>query len=129
MPKKPPRPCRQCGTLLYDGADCPNHPRQVIRRLPRVDNRPSATERGYGWNWKIKVRDPFIAAHPWCVDPYKFHSGKQVRAVLIDHIIPRRDGGTDEWNNLQGLCIKCHQNKTASDKSRRRGDQKYGDPT
>ncbi len=41
-----------------------------------------------------------------------------VSAQIVDHIVPKRQGGTDDWNNLQGLCWKCHQTKTARDGSR-----------
>lgn len=33
----------------------------------------------------------------------------------IDHIIALCLGGTDDWSNLQPLCIKCHKKKTAED--------------
>ena len=125
MPSRPPRPCVECGALMYGDADCPDHPRS--KRMVR-DKRPSASVRGYGWDWKINVRDPYIKAHPWCTDPYGFHTGVEVRATLIDHIIPKMQGGTDEWSNLQSLCSKCHQTKRFRDGSvRGRGIQNYRD--
>lgn len=30
----------------------------------------------------------------------------------VDHIIPKAWGGTDDRNNLQGLCKRCHNKKT-----------------
>jgi len=30
----------------------------------------------------------------------------------VDHIIPLSFGGTDEWDNLQPICYKCHADKT-----------------
>lgn len=36
----------------------------------------------------------------------------------IDHTIPLYVGGTDEWSNLQPLCILCHRKKTAEDRKR-----------
>jgi 5-methylcytosine-specific restriction protein A len=113
MPTQPPHPCRQCGRLLFDGSDCPDHPRPK-----KIDKRQSASARGYGYEWKTKVRDPYIKANPWCMDPYQLHVSTQVSAQIVDHIVPKRQGGTDDWNNLQGLCWKCHQTKTARDGSR-----------
>ena len=30
----------------------------------------------------------------------------------VDHIIALEDGGSNEMDNLQGLCIECHKAKT-----------------
>ena len=37
------------------------------------------------------------------------------RAIEVDHILPRKHGGTDERTNLQALCFKCNANKGARD--------------
>lgn len=37
------------------------------------------------------------------------------RAIEVDHIIPKKHGGTDEPENLQALCWKCNANKGARD--------------
>src|SRR5262245_32005572 len=39
------------------------------------------------------------------------------RALEVDHILPRRHGGTDDISNLQALCYKCNANKGARDDS------------
>ena len=39
------------------------------------------------------------------------------RALEVDHIVPRRHGGTDDLSNLQALCYKCNANKGARDDS------------
>jgi ATP adenylyltransferase len=38
-----------------------------------------------------------------------------VRAIEVDHIIPRKYGGEDDLTNLQALCFKCNANKGARD--------------
>jgi len=37
------------------------------------------------------------------------------RAIEIDHIIPRKHGGSDETTNLQARCFRCKANKGARD--------------
>jgi ATP adenylyltransferase len=37
------------------------------------------------------------------------------RAIEVDHIVPRKHGGTDDLPNLQALCFKCNANKGARD--------------
>jgi diadenosine tetraphosphate (Ap4A) HIT family hydrolase len=39
------------------------------------------------------------------------------RALEVDHIVPRRHGGTDDVSNLRALCYKCNANKGARDDS------------
>jgi len=37
------------------------------------------------------------------------------RAIEVDHVMPRKHGGTDDLENLQALCWKCNENKGARD--------------
>lgn len=52
--------------------------------------------------------------------------GKIAAAVVPDHIIPLKKGGTDDDTNIQCLCLSCHQDKTAKDMGYR-GRQAIGD--
>jgi len=40
------------------------------------------------------------------------------RAGRCDHIIPLEEGGTDDADNLETLCKRCHDRKTATDQAR-----------
>src|SRR5512139_4005944 len=95
MPKRPPRPCPVpgCPELIYAGEDCPRHPRRKDRTREAV--RPSASRRGYDHKWQ-KKRDAWLKEHPWCVDLYSMHQGRRVKAVIVDHIIPLKQGGKDD---------------------------------
>jgi 5-methylcytosine-specific restriction protein A len=124
MPRRAPRPCAVpgCPNLVYAGSRCDKHllPKDRTRETVRA----SASSRGYGPEW-TKKRDAYARAHPWCEDPYGIHQGQLVRMKIVDHIIPRRQGGKDEKNNFRSLCQTCHNYKTAHDGSRQQGG---GDP-
>ena len=118
MPKRAPRPCavHGCPNLVDEGSRCQQH--QLSRRRERETRRPSAARRGYGSKWKEK-RDAYIAVHPWCADPYGVHQGEPVKAKIVDHIVPRKQGGRDDESNYQALCVRCNNYKTAHDGSRK----------
>jgi 5-methylcytosine-specific restriction protein A len=115
LPTKTRKPCAVCGVLISEGSRCEVH--RLPRLLPVKDNRPTANARGYDYEWR-KKRNAYIMAHPWCVDPYGLHAGTPIRALIVDHIKPRRQGGADDESNYQGLCQACHNIKTARDGSR-----------
>lgn len=77
-----------------------------------MDRRPSAAARGYDRRWR-RLRRRVLAEEPVCRDPDGRHPNEVVAAVHVDHIIPRRNGGTDARENLQALCPSCHSYKTA----------------
>jgi len=57
--------------------------------------------------WRA-LREDFLIEHPFC---------KCKRpAEVVDHILPIRHGG-DFWNlnNLQAMCKRCHNRKTAKE--------------
>ena len=47
-------------------------------------------------------------------------------ATEVDHIIPREQQGTDQRENLQGLCKACHSAKTATEDGRWIGKRDSG---
>lgn len=72
--------------------------------------RGSAASRGYGRRWR-RLRKRFLDRHPLCQDCHAH--GWLVGATDVDHIVPKRRGGTDDESNLQALCHRCHSRKTA----------------
>jgi 5-methylcytosine-specific restriction protein A len=77
--------------------------------------RPSPCKVGYGRDW-ARLASMFKQAHPLCADPFGVHAKEQriEPSTQVDHITPRKAGGTDEWSNLQALCSSCHSRKTAT---------------
>jgi len=58
-------------------------------------------------------RERFFRLHPLCT-----RCEAQCRttvATQLDHVVALVNGGTDTWNNLQGLCDACHDAKTRED--------------
>lgn len=120
MPSRPPRPCAVtgCSRLVHSGSRCDEH------RLPTLrDARQSSAQRGYDHRWR-EVRNRYIKDHPLCRDPHGLHLSQRIPATMVDHIIPKRQGGSDADSNLQSLCNRCHAHKTARDGSKGRGRQK-----
>lgn len=108
MPRRPPKYCRKagCNGLARDGkqwcGDCLANDQGAYNKPPGED--------GYGKDWKrlrllVLEDQPYCAAFRCCA-----------AAVDVDHILPKRKGGTDARSNLQGLCRSCHSKKTQEEK-------------
>jgi 5-methylcytosine-specific restriction protein A len=107
MPSKPLKPCPKpgCGKLTAGGY-CELHKRQYDQ------DRGSSSERGYGAEWR-KTRLLQLANEPLCRECRK--EDRDTGATEVDHIIPKEQGGTDEFSNLQSLCKHHHSLKTAKE--------------
>ena len=108
MPWAPPRPCvvNGCPTLVSTPGlyRCQKHQAAYESARAAKDMRP----RQYtDQRWR-RLRARFLQHHPDCE-----HCGKP--ASQVDHIIPRREGGSDHWSNLRPLCSSCHSRRTARD--------------
>ena len=71
-----------------------------------------ATERIRGRR-RVAMRLRHFTEHPLCVACLA--KGMTSLATELDHIVPLFKGGADAEGNLQGLCPKCHADKTADD--------------
>ena len=103
MPHSPPTPCREtgCPALSYTPR-CSLHTKERQHVYDR--QRGTTKERGYAGEW-FKIRRDVLREEPAC----RRCGGP---ASEVDHIIPKRSGGTNERANLQGLCGSCHSSKT-----------------
>ena len=79
----------------------------------------SRHSRGYDSRWDrirklVLKRDNYLCQEcmrqgkltPLCVKRYDH---------AVDHIVPKVQGGTDDMDNLQSLCVPHHSEKTARD--------------
>jgi 5-methylcytosine-specific restriction protein A len=113
MPTRPLPPCRAPGCFARSVAEgyCARHlaaarERERERKRRADDGRPSAAARGYGPAWRA-LRASFLRAHPRCCV-----CGQP--ATDVHHVIPRRAGGPDHWDNLAPLCHRCHARVTTT---------------
>jgi 5-methylcytosine-specific restriction protein A len=73
----------------------------------------NSDQRGYGHAWR-KLRKTILHRDGHlCVSCKR--SDRYVPATDVDHIITKASGGTDNPDNLQSLCRKCHRTKTANE--------------
>jgi 5-methylcytosine-specific restriction protein A len=106
MPTKPLRTCPSPGcTGLWDGRGC-----------TKCDRMPNAQ----GWE-DDRERKQKLAANPVCEECER--QGRPTVAVTVDHILPfrgRDDPRRLDWDNLQSLCRRHHDTKTAVESKRHR---------
>ena len=69
------------------------------------------------------IRRRWFQAHPLCV--LCSAQGRVAVATELDHILALTNGGLDVDSNRQGLCSKCHEDKTNADLGRN-GKRTYG---
>ena len=120
MAKRAPTPCRYpgCAAVLATPGYCDRHRVAVHRDYGRA-RRGFDTEVGFYQSARWRgVRAAFLREHPWC--GVCAARGRVVAAVVVDHVVPLKDGGERfDWVNLQGLCVSCHNRKTARETARR----------
>lgn len=109
----PKRPCPRCGAL--------NHGPCLRCERARDRARGFAHARGYTKQWSPYAQ-AWLARYPLCGQRqdgrlYADHShcvrdGYRVRADVVDHIVPLRDGGALlDPRNHQSLCYACNNRK------------------
>ena len=112
MARQSPKPCAKdrCPALVYDGGGwCEKH--KPVEGKFADPYRGSRHARGYGNEWsrkrlRILERDNHLCQV--CL-PQSLIS----LATQVDHIVPRAAAGTEDDDNLQGICVDCHKAKTA----------------
>ena len=105
---------RRCSRCLResDRSPCPYCRAEFDRR------RGSPAKRGYGTAWR-RLRLVILKRDPYCT--IGTHCDGLAPSTEVDHITPKREGGSDAPSNLAGVCARCHGAKTAREIGRASG--------
>lgn len=112
------RPCRHpgCGALVRDGSGyCETH-KSKAKKATNFSRQLSSHARGYGAAWR-KLRIVVMNRDAGLCQPCKA-GGRLTTGNIVDHIKPKTEGGTDDMGNLQTICKRCHDLKTAGESAR-----------
>lgn len=120
MPPRAKRPCRHkgCAAVTNNASGfCDTHQQEHAGEGWRNYQRgKSRQDRGYGRIWEL-IRPRIFQRDKYLCQNCR-RQGIAMKAVSIDHIIPKAHGGTDDDSNLEALCWPCHRKKTATERTR-----------
>jgi hypothetical protein len=96
--------------VIENGGGYMMRPRATVRK-PMTDSKAARIA------WSTRTRNCVAAQQGWqcniCDD-------RLTSCFDIDHEVPLFKGGADAYSNLQALCVPCHRNKTAAERSKGR---------
>jgi len=115
--RKPKKPCKYPGCPeLTDGYYCAVHQKIADKQYEKY-GRDKVNQKFYSSTEWRAVKKRHLMIEPLCRECMK--DNKLIKATIVDHIIPRRQGGAPlDDNNLQSLCWSCHSRKSAKEGSR-----------
>lgn len=122
MPYKPKHPCSYpgCKELVpYGERYCEEHKKIAAKQYEQYGRKEEERQR-YEGPWKT-IRKMKLASQPLCENCLK--NGRYTRAVLVHHIIPLEEGGSNDSSNLMSMCQECHSRLHAT-----RGDRWHQRP-
>ena len=93
----------------------PSHSQLERQRIGRPRDPPRYGQARYHGVW-VRIRIMHLRREPLC--RVCAAAGKITPADTVDHIVPLREGGTNEESNLQSLCKPCHSSKTNAERNR-----------
>ncbi len=132
MPRSAKSPCRQpgCPKLLDSPGYCDAHRKQAykVQRQTMTPEQKDSQRFYFRASWK-RFREAHLNAEPLC--RICKADGRLVEAVIVDHIIPRSEGGAGlDHQNCQSLCAKHHAIKTRKEEARRKrqADERNSNP-
>ena len=128
MPTAAPKPCPKHPSILLHGKEpCPKCQATRTHNWGDDKYRGNRHERGYGTAWE-KLRDYILLRDKYLCQPC-LKNDRITPAQEVDHIIAKANGGTDDEQNLQGICKACHRAKTYQERHNKTEYKDNGLPT
>ena len=95
-----------------------------VKREPRKAWQPTRPDRDKRKRGRPQQRERLriLADEPLCRPCLA--EGRTTASAQVDHIIPLSQGGSDDRDNKQGICLPCHRKKTALESSAGRRDHR-----
>lgn len=114
MPTKPKKPCRYPGCAdLTNEYYCQEHQSTRNAEYNKFRRDPALQRIYNGKQWRALSKRQ-LERQPLCESCLK--ANRYEKAEIADHIQPIKHGGPIyDLNNLQSLCIACHNKKTADE--------------
>lgn len=105
MPYKAKKPCARNGCAkLTSERYCAEHAKEEAKYYNHYKRDPASNKR-YDRAW-ARIREAFLQANPLC--EICRQEGLLQAATLVHHKVRLKEGGRNDWKNLQALCAKCH---------------------
>ncbi|MDO6838256.1 HNH endonuclease [Paraglaciecola chathamensis] len=123
MPNRPGKACRKTGcpniaTHTQHQGYCEQH-KDSAGWYANERAKGNRHQRGYGKDWQ-QLREIVLQRDKAICQAHK-RQGQIVSGNHVDHIKPKSMGGTDSLTNLEVLCSRCHNEKTANERTRGTG--------
>lgn len=122
MNSRPLKPCNKPGcSSLTTGRYCDNHKVQSTednRYYDKYQRDKRSNSFYHSMAWKKVRKLAILNSNGLCVRC--FDNNRLVQGYIVDHIIPVKEDWSKrlELDNLQYLCLACHNKKTNEDKNK-----------
>lgn len=105
MPHTFKKPCAypNCPNLTNDKY-CKEHKKLLMKQYDQF-NRDKNKNKKYGNNWH-RIRALYVKQHPLCERCLK--EGRITPVEEVHHILPVKQGGSNDFSNLMSVCKSCH---------------------